>query len=935
MTKLFSLFIILSFVLPVSGQEKLDSDKARKEKAYHLTGSVREQGERPYSDPLPDVNIQLYSLPDTSFIEGTVSDKKGVFRLYPMNPGNYLIRASFLGYETIEKKVNIPAYRKEVYGGALMMKPSSIVLDETVIKAELQKMKMSGDTLVYNTGAFKTSEGAVLQDLVTQLPGLELDEKSGKMNFHGKEITQILLNGKEFFADSKVALNNMPVDALKEVKVYEQQSDKEQMTGVSDGKKKTVMDVKTKKDLTDGLMGDVSALKGSGDMYGVKMSLNKFVGKWRMSLYGDLGKLPRYGNFISDMADNPAQMKDIGFSLGTEIKKLNLNVSASYNNNNKSADESRSQSEEYLPNGSQYAYNNGLSTGRNRSFWENIYLTGSLSDRTEINFRHNINHSRLNSVSENISATFSTNPLDYVSEPWRDDAMIPPEFRINKNTGNSQNKTNNLMIGNNLLLTHNLNDIGRKLSIELRNDYSNQASGNYQQSSITYYQLKNDLGADSVLYRNQYRESPARNLLLAGEVSYTEPIGKQMLQVYYRHEYQRQSNNAVTYNLDEDALWGSLPSGYEAGRVDSLSDYTRNDLHSNEFGLRTTLNWRKVRLNIRFGLSPQKSTTKSNRGKVKIDTTITVLNIVPELHFDYDLGNNHNMSVYYSGYTRQPSIYDLLSVPDYTNPLNITMGNPGLKPAFGQSISVNYRGGNMEKQEMLYCGLRYNNTINDISRKRTYDEKSGVYTSRPENINGNWGIGGNIYYTNKLFKKIFARLATNANYNRRVSYVQIMGEANENDRNTSQMLSLMQDVEFAYKLEEHEFKINGAITYQQADNSYTNNSDYRTYDFYYGAECRLKLPLNLNLYTVVRSMNRRGYKDEASNTTQWLWNGELTYSFLKGKRGLLKFQVVDILQQRDFVNRWMNDTGQGETWTWGLGRYAMATFTYRFNDLSR
>jgi len=928
MTKLFSLFIILSFVLPVSGQEKLDSDKARKEKAYHLTGSVREQGERPYPDPLPDVNIQLYSLPDTSFIEGTVSDKKGVFRLYPMNPGNYLIRASFLGYETIEKKVNIPAYRKEVYGGALMMKPSSIVLDETVIKAELQKMKMSGDTLVYNTGAFKTSEGAVLQDLVRQLPGLELDEKSGKMNFHGKEITQILLNGKEFFADSKVALNNMPVDALKEVKVYEQQSDKEQMTGVSDGKKKTVMDVKTKKDLTDGLMGDVSALKGSGDMYGAKMSLNKFVGKWRMSLYGDLGKLPRYGNFISDMADNPAQMKDIGFSLGTEIKKLNLNVSASYNNN-------KSQSEEYLPNGSQYAYNNGLSTGRNRSFWENIYLTGSLSDRTEINFRHNINHSRLNSVSENISATFSTNPLDYVSEPWRDDAMIPPEFRINKNTGNSQNKTNNLMIGNNLLLTHKLNDIGRKLSIELRNDYSNQASGNYQQSSITYYQLKNDLGADSVLYRNQYRESPARNLLLAGEVSYTEPIGKQMLQVYYRHEYQRQSNNAVTYNLDEDALWGSLPSGYEAGRVDSLSDYTRNDLHSNEFGLRTTLNWRKVRLNIRFGLSPQKSTTKSNRGKVKIDTTITVLNIVPELHFDYDLGNNHNMSVYYSGYTRQPSIYDLLSVPDYTNPLNITMGNPGLKPAFGQSISVNYRGGNMEKQEMLYCGLRYNNTINDISRKRTYDEKSGVYTSRPENINGNWGIGGNIYYTNKLFKKIFARLATNANYNRRVSYVQIMGEANENDRNTSQMLSLMQDVEFAYKLEEHEFKINGAITYQQADNSYTNNSDYRTYDFYYGAECRLKLPLNLNLYTVVRSMNRRGYKDEASNTTQWLWNGELTYSFLKGKRGLLKFQVVDILQQRDFVNRWMNDTGQGETWTWGLGRYAMATFTYRFNDLSR
>lgn len=181
-------------------------------------------------------------------------------------------------------------------------------------------------------------------------------------------------------------------------------------------------------------------------------------------------------------------------------------------------------------------------------------MTGSLSDRTEINFRHNINHSRLNSVSENISATFSTNPLDYVSEPWRDDAMIPPEFRINKNTGNSQNKTNNLMIGNNLLITHKLNDIGRKLSIELRNDYSNQASGNYQQSSITYYQLKNDLGQIR-FYIEINTGVTCQKFIIGGEVSYTEPIGKQMLQVYYRHEYQRQSNNAVTYNLDEDALW--------------------------------------------------------------------------------------------------------------------------------------------------------------------------------------------------------------------------------------------------------------------------------------------------------------------------------------------------------------------------------------------
>ena len=104
------------------------------------------------------------------------------------------------------------------------------------------------------------------------------------------------------------------------------------MTGVSDGKKKNGDGCEDQEGFDRWINGGrFSFGKVSGDMYGAKMSLNKFVGKWRMSLYGDLGKLPRYGNFISDMADNPAQMKDIGFSLGTEIKKLNLNVSASYN----------------------------------------------------------------------------------------------------------------------------------------------------------------------------------------------------------------------------------------------------------------------------------------------------------------------------------------------------------------------------------------------------------------------------------------------------------------------------------------------------------------------------------------------------------------------------------------------------------------------------
>lgn len=928
--KLILLLVLSFFCLSATAQKKEVSSKKGTKSSYRLRGYVADG-----TKAFPDVTIRFFLLPDTTFVEGCVTDKDGRFDLRVPLPGSYLMKASFVGYETVEKKVGVAAYDKNKYVGYIRMQPASIELDEMVIKAELQKMKMSGDTLVYNTGAFKTSEGAVLQDLVRQLPGVELDAESGKIKFNGKEVTKILLNGKEFFADKKVALDNMPVDALKEVKMYEQKSDKERMTGVEDGKKETVMDVKTKKSLADGLMGNVSAKGGTEDLYGVKVGLNKFGGKLRMSLNGDLNKLPSSQiGWMNGGPDVPRQRKGVNLSLGTEWKKLNINSYFAFDNMD-SHNESRNESENYLPTGSQFSFSKSGSTNDSRNFNGHTFLRGTLSDKIDITGSFNIGYNKTDANSANSSATFSADPRQYTDDFWGNESLVPHDARINSNKGSSLSKSDNLFVAGNAAFTYKLNDIGRNLSWELQGSYGNRGSDNFQQSSITYYQVKDWLGNDSLLNRNQYRESPSKNSSVTAEVSFTEPIGKQMLQVYYRFQYQKQSSDSRTFNLGEDTPWGTLPDGYENALVDSLSDYTRNHYYINEVGVRTTINWEKARLSARLGVQPQKSTTRSDRGRREVDTTVTVLNFRPELQFNYDIKEGKRFYISYGGSTGQPSIYDLLPVPDYTNPLYITMGNPGLKPSFTHYVSTSYTGGNVSKQEMFSVGLGYNGTMNAISRKVLYDEESGVRTSRPENINGNWALNGHLSYNNKLFKKISYRLMTNASFNHQVAYVQVMGKGDEDGRNVSGMLNLSQFLELAYRLDEHEFKLNGNITYQHADNSYMSSGNYETYDYYYGAECRLKLPLDLKFYTVFRSMNRRGYKNADSNTTQWLWNGELSYSFLKGKKGLLSLQVMDILQQRSFVNRWMNADGQGELWTKGLGRYVLCTFTYRFNNLSR
>lgn len=937
MARLFLLLILNCICFSAGAQNAATATKKendKKENAYRLMGTVREEASGIGIEPMPDVTIQLFALPDTVFVDGAVTNKRGIFEVYTKKPGNYLLKASFLGFETLLQKVNVAAYEREKYVSALKMNPKSILLSETVIKAELQKMKMDGDTLVYNTDAFKTSEGAVLQDLVRQMPGLTLD-KEGGLTFNGKKIQQILLNGKEFFGDMKVALENMPVNALKEVKVYDKASDKERMTGVSDGNKQTVMDMKTKKNLTDGMMGEASVSGGTEDLYGTRVNLNRFTGKWKMSFNGDLGKLPVSSRYSMNSTGNmPAINKNVSLFTGAELGKFKVNGNISFRDS-KNENDSQTASENYLPNGNQYNFSVSNSMNKAQNLFANFNVDGDIDEKTKLTLRQNIIYGLTDSFNDGNMASFNADPRIYTHNPLDDDTEIPKEIRINKNSSHGQNTSKNFNSGTSLVVSRKLNDIGRLISVELNNNYSSRTNDNFNQSAITYYQLQNQWGGDSILQRNQYRTGPSKDISLSAEVVYTEPISKHKLQVYYNYGFQGQSSDANTYELGNDVSWGRLPEGYETGKIDSLTDFTRNYRYTHEMGVRSEFDFQKVTLGVRLGLQPQKSTTKSDRGKIKIDTTVNVLNIRPEIDLNYKFGKSNQLTFRYNGYTIQPSIYDLLPVADYSDPLNVTMGNPGLKPSFTQSFMVFMMAGRMEKQEMLFLNLSFNNQMNQVSRKVIYDELTGVRTSRPENINGNWSANGNISYSGKMLKILNFRLNTRGNYTNNVSYLQIAGDKNAGDRNKSRTLLLGQEIELVYRVKEHEFKLNGNIDYQKANNSYNSKSDYETYDFSYGVESRIKLPLNLGFYTIVKSMNRRGYKDDASNTTRWLWNGELTYNFLKGKKGILKLEVVDILQQQDFVYRWLSAQGQSEVRTKGLGRYGMLSFTYRFNNLSR
>ena len=60
--------------------------------------------------------------------------------------------------------------------GTITLDPDAVMLKEAVITAEAPQVVVKEDTLEYNSTAYRTPEGAMLEELVKKLPGAEIDD---------------------------------------------------------------------------------------------------------------------------------------------------------------------------------------------------------------------------------------------------------------------------------------------------------------------------------------------------------------------------------------------------------------------------------------------------------------------------------------------------------------------------------------------------------------------------------------------------------------------------------------------------------------------------------------------------------------------------------------------------------------------------------------
>ena len=133
--------------------------------------------------PMEAATVFVQRVKDSSLVTYTISDKDGMFTLEETISDAYLnLYVSYVGYKTYSKKIKIDKDIQDI--GTIPLEISN-ALDEVVLRSTAP-VTIKKDTLEFNVKSFKTKKDANVEDLLKELPGVEIDEE-GKIKLTVKK----------------------------------------------------------------------------------------------------------------------------------------------------------------------------------------------------------------------------------------------------------------------------------------------------------------------------------------------------------------------------------------------------------------------------------------------------------------------------------------------------------------------------------------------------------------------------------------------------------------------------------------------------------------------------------------------------------------------------------------------------------------------------
>ncbi len=878
---------------------------------------------------LVNSSILLIRSADSVLAKSVRADSEGKFQLSNLQKGRYQLVITYPKMADNIFTLNL-SDSSNIDLKIINMEQKSKVIEEVVIRAKRDAMRIKGDTITYVADSFKVEAGANVQELLKRLPGFQIDA-DGTIKAQGEEVKTVLVDGDEFFGDDPLlATKYLKASSVKEIEVYDKKSKNAELTGIDDGTKNKTVNIKLKDSAKNGYIANLDANTNGNDFNDFGGMFGIFKNKMKAAVFGNqanIGLRSKANNAFNNLKGNDYDLIEVsddgsimimGFGDSDYFnpsnglpndRTLGAHLSNKWNDNKigmklnykfaerENTNLTTSNFQRLLPN-QQIFVTSGNADNKNSN------LTNDLSGNVEIKidslsnlkFSFGFKDGNGNITTNELSKTIDGNGLD-----------ISNNFQQNLGTS-----TNEGMNGN-INYSKKFTKKGRSLIIDLQPDLKSSSSNQTSLNTTNYYTSGGILDRTDNL--NLLKINSGKQNSIGSRVSFSEPISSNIT-VQATYSFKNTYSESFKNSYDNTQLIGGKPK-----QVDSLSNnFEFNSLSHIGKGV---IQYKNPKFGVNIGLEATQTNFSLNDLDRKSEFNRSYLNLGPNSNLNIKLADNLNLRANYTGTTRQPSLDQLQPIRELNNPLYQIIGNPLLKPSFTNSFSTGINSYTPKTQQYLSIGINYNMVNNEIVNTETIDENNRRVISYI-NIDGNKNYGANIYY-DRGFEKYKISLNGNLSYNKSERTALINNVFNESINESYNIgygfYFYPKNITFSYN--GYSAINTGRSTIGQlfAGNNITHNHNFRL---------TIKLPYNMEFTNILSVSLRPANAVFTEPLNLQKWDSSFAVKALKNNALELKLSVSDILNQQIGYNRSVSGNTLSESTYSFIPRYGLIGINYNF-----
>lgn len=877
--------------------------------------------------PIESATVYLTSVKDSSVVDYTITNKMGNFAIKVKKSDKALnLKVSFISYQDFVENVTGLTADKDF--GTIELKDATNQLNEVVVKSEIPPIRIKKDTLEFNASSFKVGADANVEALLKQLPGVEITPE-GKITVNGKEVNNILVNGKPFFGkDGKIATQNLPAEIIEKVQVVDTKTKSEEISGDASGSENKTINLTIQEDKNKGFFGKIMGGLGSDKRYESSMLVNYFKGERKISALASSNNINSIGFSMDEIFDNMG---------GGRNSSVYWNDDGSFGINNMSFGGNRGITRSNMiginyqdkwfkkvDQSGSYYFTNAESENANRTDRINFLPTGNTLTKSNSITKNGSDGHNISldfEISLDSTATIYLNPRFQTSKGYgkssRDQITTDESLaELNSSTNDDYNENDNSNFALDASFSKQFKKKRRGLSVNLeaelqkRDEYVNTKSAT----------LFADATPDDI--RNQNRFENNKNDFMKVEVRYGEPLTDSLrLSLTSELTLRKIGNDLNTFDFN---------SG-----TNSYDDF--NDLQSNEVNSKTTtyfpstgLILDKSKTNGRINFGPEFINFDANSNYLGIKTNRNKTYVFPRVkgYISHRMGKSKSIYSYYDFGVQMPQANQVLPVENLSNPLSTFIGNDDLKPTLRHNLYFSFNDYDYQSRSGYYIYSGINLSKDAVVSSTVYDDNfkaTTTYQNVDVTHNSYLGVNWNkSYKKEKRTLRFGAGVSFNYDYNKGLTNAVLFESKglNINPRfNLTWSIDEMITVapSYRYTLSKTDFK-NYVI--DKADNFIHNAkleiTSYMPKHFVLGSDFGYTYNSNI----------ADGYKKDF-----YLLNVSLGYNFFKDQL-LAKVKVYDLLNQNLNSTRTITPTAIVDAENTVLRRYVMFSLTYKLEKFA-